>query len=54
MSWRQEAKIKAAEKVIEHIENDMIIGIGSGSTAAEGIRLLGEKIRNGCALPSQI
>ncbi|TFH16270.1 ribose-5-phosphate isomerase RpiA [Candidatus Bathyarchaeota archaeon] len=47
MSWRQEAKIKAAEKVVEHIQSGMIIGIGSGSTAAEGIRLLGEKMRNG-------
>ena len=47
MSWRQEAKIKAAEKVVEHIKDDMIIGIGSGSTAAEGIRILGEKLRNG-------
>jgi ribose 5-phosphate isomerase A len=47
MSWRQEAKIKAAKKAIEHLENDMVIGIGSGSTAAEGIKLLGEKIRNG-------
>jgi ribose 5-phosphate isomerase A len=47
MSWRQEAKIKAAEKVVEHIKNDMIIGIGSGTTAAEGIRLLGNKIKKG-------
>ena len=47
MSWRQKAKIKAAEKVVEHIKDDMIIGIGSGSTAAEGIRILGDKIRNG-------
>ncbi len=47
MSWRQEAKIKAAEKVVEHVKDDMIIGIGSGSTAAEGIRILGDKIRNG-------
>ncbi|MFC1803219.1 ribose-5-phosphate isomerase RpiA [Thermoproteota archaeon] len=47
MSWREEAKIRAAEKIIEHMEDGMIIGIGSGSTTAEGIRLLGDKIRNG-------
>jgi ribose 5-phosphate isomerase A len=47
MNWRQEAKTRAAEKVVEHIEDDMMIGVGSGSTAAEGIRLLGKKIRNG-------
>ncbi len=47
MSWRTGAKIRAAEKVVEHIEDDMVIGVGSGTTAAEGIRIIGEKIRNG-------
>ena len=47
MSWRQEAKIRSAEKVVEHIQDSMIIGVGSGTTASEGIRLVGEKIRNG-------
>jgi ribose 5-phosphate isomerase A len=47
MSWQDEAKKKSAEKVIDHIKSDMIIGIGSGSTAAEGIRLIGEKMASG-------
>lgn len=47
MSWQIEAKKKAAQKVVEHIKDDMVIGIGSGSTAAEGIRLIGEKIAVG-------
>ena len=47
MSWVHDAKIKAAEKVVEHIRDDMVIGIGSGTTAAEGIRIIGDKIRNG-------
>jgi ribose 5-phosphate isomerase A len=47
MSWQDEAKKKSAEKVIDHIKSDMIIGIGSGSTAAEGIRLIGEKMARG-------
>lgn len=47
MSWRQEAKIRSAEKVIEHVKDGMIIGVGSGTTASEGIRLVGEKVRNG-------
>lgn len=47
MSWQKDAKIRAAEKVVEHIESDMVIGIGSGSTAAEGIRIIGEKIISG-------
>lgn len=47
MSWQKEAKIRAAEKVVEHIESGMTIGIGSGSTAAEGIRIIGERIKTG-------
>jgi ribose 5-phosphate isomerase A len=45
MSWRAEAKRKAASKAVEHVESGMVLGLGSGSTAAEGIRVLGVKIR---------
>jgi len=47
MSWRDQAKKRAAAKAVEHVEDDMVVGIGSGTTAAEAIRLLGERIRNG-------
>ena len=47
MSWRDLAKKRAAAKAVEHVEDDMVVGIGSGTTAAEAIRLLGERIRNG-------
>ncbi len=47
MTWQKEAKSRAAVKVVEHIKSGMVIGIGSGSTAAEGIRLIGEKITSG-------
>jgi ribose 5-phosphate isomerase A len=47
MSWRKEAKIRAAEKAVSHIKSNMIIGIGSGSTATEGIRIIGEKMASG-------
>ncbi len=47
MSWRKEAKIRAAEKGVSHIKSNMIIGIGSGSTASEGIRIIGEKMASG-------
>jgi len=47
MSWRDEAKIRAAEKVASHIKSNMVIGIGSGSTAAEGIRIIGAKLASG-------
>ena len=45
MSWQTRAKKDAALKAVEHIESRMVVGLGSGSTAAEGIRILGEKIR---------
>lgn len=47
MSWKNEAKKKSAEKAIEHIKSNMVIGIGSGSTAAEGIRAIGKKMATG-------
>jgi ribose 5-phosphate isomerase A len=47
MSWRAEAKRRAAAKAIEHVESGMVLGLGSGSTAAEGIRALGERLRAG-------
>lgn len=47
MSWQTEAKIRAARKIVDHIESGMVIGIGSGSTAAEGIRVIGEKVISG-------
>ena len=47
MSWRAEAKKRAAAKAIEHVESGMVLGLGSGSTAAEGIRALGERLRAG-------
>ncbi len=47
MGWRAEAKRRAAEKAVEHVESGMVLGLGSGSTAAEGIRALGEKLRAG-------
>ncbi|MCW4048716.1 MAG: ribose-5-phosphate isomerase RpiA [Candidatus Bathyarchaeota archaeon] len=47
MSWKQEAKRKAADRAIHHVKSGMVVGLGSGSTAAEGIRALGERLRNG-------
>jgi ribose 5-phosphate isomerase A len=37
----------AAEKSIERIENDMIIGLGTGSTVEYAIKKLGERINTG-------
>jgi len=47
MSWRSEAKKQAARKAVDHIESGWVVGLGSGTTTAEGIRILGEKIKTG-------
>jgi len=47
LSWVEEAKRRAAEEAVKHVEDGQIIGLGSGSTAAYAIRLLGERLRRG-------
>jgi ribose 5-phosphate isomerase A len=44
------AKIEAARKSLEHVQPGMIVGLGSGTTAAEMVRLLGERVRGGLAV----
>lgn len=41
------AKINAAKAAIEYVKDGMCVGLGSGTTAHEFIRLLGEKVRGG-------
>ncbi|HEV7620750.1 MAG TPA: ribose-5-phosphate isomerase RpiA [Flavisolibacter sp.] len=41
------AKKIAAEKAVEKIENDMIVGLGTGSTAYWAIVKIGERIKEG-------
>jgi ribose 5-phosphate isomerase A len=43
----REMKIKAAEAALAHVENGMRLGIGTGSTAEEFVRLLAEKVADG-------
>lgn len=43
----REMKIKAAEAALQHVENGMRLGIGTGSTAEEFVRLLAEKVAGG-------
>lgn len=42
-----EAKINAAKAALAYVKDGMCIGLGSGSTVREFIRLLGEKVRKG-------
>src|ERR1700694_4691917 len=41
------AKKVAAEKAVERIENDMIVGLGTGSTAYWAIVKIGQRIKEG-------
>jgi ribose 5-phosphate isomerase A len=43
-------KIEAARRSLAFVEAGMVVGLGSGSTAAEMVRLLGEKVRAGLAV----
>ncbi|KAA0697610.1 ribose-5-phosphate isomerase RpiA [Neorhizobium sp. P12A] len=43
----RQMKIKAAEAALSHVESGMRLGIGTGSTAEEFVRLLAEKVSQG-------
>ena len=43
----RQMKIKAAEAALSHVEDGMRLGIGTGSTAEEFIRLLAERVEGG-------
>lgn len=40
-------KIEAARMALDHVEDGMRLGIGTGSTAEEFVRLLAERVRDG-------
>src|ERR1700761_3716125 len=43
----RQMKIKAAEAALSYVESGMRLGIGTGSTAEEFVRLLAEKVAGG-------
>ncbi len=43
----RQMKINAAQAALEHVEDGMRLGIGTGSTAEEFVRLLAEKVAGG-------
>jgi ribose 5-phosphate isomerase A len=43
----REMKVKAAEAALAHVEDGMRLGIGTGSTAEEFVRLLAERVHGG-------
>ena len=43
-------KRRAAEAAVEYVEDGMVVGLGSGSTAAYAIECLGEAVANGLSV----
>src|SRR5262249_12458302 len=41
------AKVNAAEKALDFVKDGMLLGLGTGSTSAHFVRLLGERVRQG-------
>jgi ribose 5-phosphate isomerase A len=47
---REREKQAAAARSMAYVESGQIVGLGSGSTAAHAIRLLGERVRGGLVI----
>ncbi len=45
MSWREEAKRRAALAAVKHVKDGFVVGLGSGSTAAYVVEEIGRLIR---------
>ena len=45
MSWREDAKRRAASEAAGYVEDGFVVGLGSGSTAAYAIREIGRRVR---------
>lgn len=43
----RDMKRAAAQRALEYVEDGMVVGLGTGSTAAEFVDLLGAKVRDG-------
>jgi ribose 5-phosphate isomerase A len=41
------AKINAAAAAVDYVKDGMVVGLGTGSTSAHFVRLLGERVRQG-------
>jgi ribose 5-phosphate isomerase A len=41
------AKLRAAAAALDYVKDGMVLGLGTGSTAAHFVRLLGERVRQG-------
>jgi len=43
-------KEMAAREAVKYVDDDMVVGLGSGTTATIAIRLLGEKVKEGLSI----
>jgi ribose 5-phosphate isomerase A len=41
------AKVNAAARALDYVKDGMVLGLGTGSTSAHFVRLLGERVRQG-------
>ena len=44
---KEREKQRAAEYAVARIEQDMVVGLGSGSTSAYAVKALGARVREG-------
>jgi len=47
-----EEKRLAAERAVEYVQDGMVVGLGTGSTAFYAVKKLGERVRNGLSIRS--
>jgi len=45
LSWKEEAKRKAASEAVKHVKDGFIVGLGSGSTVAYAFKEIGKRIK---------
>lgn len=50
MSTTDLAKMQAAAAALEYVEDGMILGLGTGSTASHFVRMLGDRVREGLSV----
>ena len=45
MSWREQAKKNAALEAVKHVRDGLVVGLGSGSTAAYAVEEMGKRVQ---------
>jgi len=45
LSWREQAKKNAALEAVKHVRDGLVVGLGSGSTAAYAVEEMGKRVQ---------